>query len=183
MSKGFVRSILFDKALWTLEEAKRWAKDKGYRVSEVEESDRYIRFRQTHRGAKRYRYKEIGKGIKLLLGYNNRGRKTSRKNPGEYLFELVTAVKTDRGWEAFLPLTGEMVYATDDVEIIFEIEKRIDNIIGMQCVDKEIIQESPQEMLIEFTIREVLREAEKQRPLEELEDQEVMEYWYKSKWK
>jgi len=80
-------------------------------------------------------------------------------------------------------LTGEMVYATDDVEIIFEIEKRIDNIIGMQCVDKEIIQESPQEMLIEFTIREVLREAEKQRPLEELEDQEVMEYWYKSKWK
>lgn len=41
-----VQSVLFDRNLWTLSEARRWLEDHGYKYGSVEATGSYWRFRQ-----------------------------------------------------------------------------------------------------------------------------------------
>lgn len=44
--KTQIQSILFDKDKWTVDRAKEWLKDHGYKYGKVDTTDKYHRFRQ-----------------------------------------------------------------------------------------------------------------------------------------
>lgn len=179
MSTGFIRSLLFNKNKgWTIRKAQKWAKSKGYRYKEVEESKNYIRFPQSRRRAKRFRYKEFGKGIEALFGYNN-GRKRV-KNPGQPISELVTLIKTDGEWQAYIPFLDIIMDGKNKQELTDNIIEKIEEQLGMQVVDTIVIKSGNNEEIMRFDIRDTLKEIEEEN--EDLEGQEAEEYWFKSKW-
>lgn len=62
-----VQSLLFDKQ-WTPAEAKRWAREHGYKTTKVHVTDQYIRLRQFDPVAGRQnRMIEFGQGIKAIV--------------------------------------------------------------------------------------------------------------------
>ena len=77
--KTHTQSILFDKKKFTLEQAKKWikerAKKKGYILSGLDEnsSGKYYRFRQynpiLNSDKFRYRQKRIEDGIIFIIGF------------------------------------------------------------------------------------------------------------------
>jgi len=62
-----VQSLLFDKQ-WTHSEAKRWARDHGYRSGKVHVTDDYIRLRQFEPvSGREKRTIPFGQGIKAVI--------------------------------------------------------------------------------------------------------------------
>ncbi len=76
-----VQTVLFDKDRWTVTEAKKWLRDNDFISPKVDETDRYLRFRQVHPDdfkPKSFRTIPFGKntGIKAVIGEPMR-----QKNP------------------------------------------------------------------------------------------------------
>ncbi len=70
MTTSKVQSIIFDKSLWKLTDAKQWLKKHGYKYNKIDDKANYIRFRQL-RPLKKYNYAtiDLGVGIKFILAY------------------------------------------------------------------------------------------------------------------
>lgn len=97
-----VQSLLIPIDLMSLAQAKRWAKDHGYLVGRLDESERYYRFRQFD-PSKRHGYRTIpfgDEGIMAVIQVPKR-----RKNPGN-------AVKLSPG-----ALSALEVYVLDPVHL------------------------------------------------------------------
>lgn len=97
-----VQSLLIPVDLMSLAQAKRWAKDHGYLVGRLDESERYYRFRQFD-PSKRHGYRTIpfgDEGIMAVIQVPKR-----RKNPGN-------AVKLSPG-----ALSALEVYVLDPVHL------------------------------------------------------------------
>jgi hypothetical protein len=74
MNQNNIQSILFNKNLYTLPQAKKWISDHGYKTTFygklADITENYYRFRQqSPKKYNTYRTKEISKGIMLVLGY------------------------------------------------------------------------------------------------------------------
>ena len=66
-----IQSVIFNKAKWNIADAKAWLKDHDYKSPKVDETEQFLRFRQT-RPLKKYNYstKKLGKtGIELIIAY------------------------------------------------------------------------------------------------------------------
>jgi len=88
-----VQTVLFDKDRWTVTEAKKWLRDNDFISPKVDETDRYLRFRQVHPDdfkPKSFRTIPFGKntGIKAVIG------EPMKKNPRR------KKIKTEADWEA-----------------------------------------------------------------------------------
>jgi hypothetical protein len=68
--KAQVKSIIFSKNKWSLEDAKKWLKIHGYKVSDLEEKEKSYRFIQEPKeDFKSFAYsKEKKPGLKFLYG-------------------------------------------------------------------------------------------------------------------
>lgn len=65
-----VQSVLIPRSKFSLEQARAWIKDHGYHQTKVDVTDAYYRFRQADPGSfSQLRTKEIGRGIKLIIGF------------------------------------------------------------------------------------------------------------------
>lgn len=70
-----IQSILFDKDLYTIEQAIKFLKKHNFVHNKIDIKDQYIRFRQIDPdiikkiGFKKFMTKEINKGIKFIIGY------------------------------------------------------------------------------------------------------------------
>lgn len=160
MSKGFIRSLLFNRDDgWTVRKAKAWAKSKGYSTKTVEISKDNIRLVQSRRDAQRYRYKTFGKGIKALFGYNDDEEETI-KNPREHLSEIITIVKIDGEWEVYIPFLNKIIKGKSIDELINAVNYEIETRIGYELINEKIIEESPEEIIIKIDIEDLLSEVE-----------------------
>jgi len=74
-----IQSILFSKEEgWTVGEAKKWLKDHGYKYGDLDETEKYLRFRQKDPSkGKRKRTIEFGKGIKAIVEFTGQKKKSS----------------------------------------------------------------------------------------------------------
>jgi hypothetical protein len=78
-----VQSVLFEKARWTLEGARSWLRDHGFRFGDLEETDEYYRFRQAPPG--QYgEFRTIPAGARNLHGPERTNPTLSSKHQ-EYL--------------------------------------------------------------------------------------------------
>jgi len=72
-----IQSILFDKHLWSLQDAIMFLEEHGYKHNKVDETDQYFRFRQISpsilrkKGYTIFRSKKTKKGIVFILAYFN----------------------------------------------------------------------------------------------------------------
>lgn len=65
-----VQSVLINKHNFTLNEAKKWLKENGFRFYKVDETENFYRFRQVEpKGFKYYRIKKITDNIELVIAY------------------------------------------------------------------------------------------------------------------
>ena len=70
-----LQSVLFDRHLWTLEDAILFLKEHKYKHNKVDETNHYFRFRQISpdtlrkKGFHIFRNKKLKNGISLILGY------------------------------------------------------------------------------------------------------------------
>lgn len=74
MAASKVQSVLIPRSSFTLTEAKAWISSHGYKTSfegkGVDVTESYYRFRQAAPGSfSQLRTKEIGRGIKLIVGF------------------------------------------------------------------------------------------------------------------
>ncbi|MEN3047009.1 MAG: hypothetical protein ABDH49_08580 [Candidatus Hydrothermales bacterium] len=75
-----VQSILFDRTLWSLKEARRWLIDHDYQYRTYERTKNYYRFPQLPAEEfDRFRVLDWGKGIKAIIGF-----KDIEKNPADF---------------------------------------------------------------------------------------------------
>jgi hypothetical protein len=75
-----IQSIIFDKKLWKLTNCKKWLKKHGFK-SDLDDKPEHYRFRQFDpEECCNYKTKDIGEGIKLILGSLKRLKNKSRKN-------------------------------------------------------------------------------------------------------
>jgi len=64
-----VQSLLFDREVWTVASAKKWARSHNFRATKTDVTDDYIRLRQAPPGRfKVLRTKTFGRGIKAVVG-------------------------------------------------------------------------------------------------------------------
>ncbi len=67
-----VQSVVFDKKYYTDKEAREWLKKHNFKGLDVDEKKNVLRYRQKDpKKFKRFRMKEIKKGIKFCIGYND----------------------------------------------------------------------------------------------------------------
>lgn len=65
-----VQSIVFQKAEFSVKDAKRWLKEHNYKVSKVDKTDNTLRFRQEDpKLYSEFRVKNLPNGIMLVLGF------------------------------------------------------------------------------------------------------------------
>jgi len=65
-----VQSVIFDKKLFTSEEAKKWLKKHGFKSGKIDKTEDKLRFRQKNPSQfKRFRTKPADKGVKLIIGF------------------------------------------------------------------------------------------------------------------
>jgi hypothetical protein len=75
-----IQSILFDRNIYSLSEAKKWIKDHGYKESfngkDVDIKPRHYRFRQLEpNSVYKYRTKSLSHGIKFIIEYKYEKKK------------------------------------------------------------------------------------------------------------
>lgn len=74
---SIVQSVLFNKNNFKLKDAISWLNYHNYKINKVDITENYFRFRQEEpkelkrKGYTKYRNKEIGGGIILVLVYKN----------------------------------------------------------------------------------------------------------------
>ncbi len=113
-----IQSILFDRNIWTLKEARRWLKEHDFQYRIYERTKNYYRFPQLPvENFERFRIKDFGKGIKAVIGFEEDLESNSLTNPDkeaynkymelykEYLCEARRLYK-----EGNLPQSGEKYY-------------------------------------------------------------------------
>jgi hypothetical protein len=77
MLNSVIQSVLFDKQKWDLIEAMQWLKKHNFIILKVDETLKYIRFRQIEpKFLREHEYvkphiKSIGDGIKFIIYYLN----------------------------------------------------------------------------------------------------------------
>lgn len=69
----YLQAILFDKKIWTFENANNWFFEHGFTMPKnklVHETQKYYRFRIKHPNYKKfeYRIKNLGHGIDAIIG-------------------------------------------------------------------------------------------------------------------
>jgi hypothetical protein len=64
-----IQSVIFKKRSWSSLSAREWLRSNGYKSEALEETANTFRFRQTMPNFKRYRIKNIGHHIALVLGF------------------------------------------------------------------------------------------------------------------
>jgi len=75
-----IQSIIFDKKMWKLTNCKKWLKKHGFKT-DLDDKPEHYRFRQIEpEELGNYKTKDIGEGIKLILGSLKRLKNKSRKN-------------------------------------------------------------------------------------------------------
>jgi hypothetical protein len=75
-----IQSIIFDKKVWKLTNCKKWLKKHGYKT-DLDDKPEHYRFRQIEpEELGNYKTKDIGEGIKLILGSLKRLKNKSLKN-------------------------------------------------------------------------------------------------------
>jgi len=74
MVNSEVQSILFDRRLFTTEQAVDWVMAHHFKVYKLDFTKKYIRFRQfpPNRNLYRYRTKQIANGIKFIFAFPKR---------------------------------------------------------------------------------------------------------------
>ena len=72
-----IQSVIFSKERWTAEQAEHWLLLNGYQLKKMDDKQHYYRFRQLNPayvkklGYIHFRTKPIGKGIELIIAYND----------------------------------------------------------------------------------------------------------------
>ncbi len=65
-----IQSIIFDKKLWSISEAKKWLKDRKFKFTKVDKKQNFIRFRQqSPKKFNRFRTLIRDLGIRFILGF------------------------------------------------------------------------------------------------------------------
>lgn len=120
-----VQTVLFDRAVWTVTEAKKWLKDHGYKVPAVDTTKDYHRFQQRpsfqfQKGT--FRTKKFGKntGIKSVIAVpksKSNPSKSKSKRPWfpSLLIDLAVpkSIDLEDGQQLKFPLSGNFSMAAN----------------------------------------------------------------------
>lgn len=70
-AKTHVQSVLFNKDKWTPVKAKTWLSSHKMKHDGMDETDKYLRYRQYNPDASRFSYRTetVGKGITFIYGF------------------------------------------------------------------------------------------------------------------
>src|SRR5574340_849527 len=71
IAKGIssTQSVLFDKAIWSVEQARKWLAEHGLKSEKLDKSGKYLRFRQRPAKYKQYATTDAGHRQENLFGF------------------------------------------------------------------------------------------------------------------
>lgn len=69
MSEKEIQSVMFNKRLWSIINAKKWLKMHGFKSTKERDTKEFHRFRQRKPSGRRYRVKHTTVGIEFILQF------------------------------------------------------------------------------------------------------------------